>query len=179
MFNKTDFVPNHSSNEHEWFEKSVNKTGDYTNYYIWHPGVLNTQTNKREPPSNWISIFRKSAWQWNEKRQEYYLHQFLAEQPDLNYRNPLVVKEMKDILRFWLEQGVSGFRIDAVPYLFETQLDPTTGRYKDEALTGECEPDDYCYVTHTQTQDQPETFDMIYQWRAVVDEYKDKDGYSK
>lgn len=173
-----DFVPNHTSNKHEWFLKSVKKEGKYKDYYVWHPGVVNNATGKRQPPSNWISIFRKSAWKWNDERKEYYLHQFLEEQPDLNYRNPAVVEEMKNVLRFWLDQGISGFRIDAVPYLFETLPDSTTGLYKDEKLSGTCaDPDEYCYLIHTETQDLDETYDMIFQWRAVIDEYKT--GYSR
>lgn len=174
-----DFVPNHSSDQHEWFLKSVKKEEPYKDYYVWHPGTNDTTTGKRKPPSNWISIFRKSAWEWNEDRQEYYLHQFLKEQPDLNYRNQKLVDEMKNILRFWLDQGISGFRIDAVPYLFETLPDNNTKLYKDEEVNKDCpDPDEYCHLIHSETQDLNETYDMIYQWRAVVDEYASK-GYSR
>lgn len=74
------------SDQHEWFIKSVNKEPGYEDFYVWHPGKINNETGERSPPNNWISIFRFSAWKWNEKRQAYYFHQFLAEQPDLNYR---------------------------------------------------------------------------------------------
>lgn len=93
-----DFVPNHSSDEHEWFIKSENNEPGYEDYYVWHPGYPNPKNaSERLPPSNWLSIFRKSAWTWSEKRQEFYYHQFLKKQPDLNYRNPKVVEEMKVI----------------------------------------------------------------------------------
>lgn len=79
-----DFVPNHSSDQHEWFKKSVKREKGYENYYIWHPGKVNNVTGVRSPPNNWVSVFRFSAWAWNDVRKEYYLHQFTPEQPDLN-----------------------------------------------------------------------------------------------
>lgn len=91
-----DFVPNHSSDENVWFKKSVEREPGFENFYIWHPGHLDKNGNHL-PPNNWLSVFRKSAWQWNEERGEFYFHQFLAKQPDLNYRNPTVVNEMKVI----------------------------------------------------------------------------------
>lgn len=94
-------------------------------------------------------------------------------QPDLNYRNPKVVEAMKNILRFWLDKGIAGFRIDAVPFLFEISAD-SDGNYKDEPVSGATDdPTEYTYLKHIYTNDQPETFEMAYQWRAVVDEYKD------
>lgn len=129
------------------------------------------ENGTRVPPSNWVSVFRFSAWQWNDVRKEYYLHQFVKEQPDLNYRNPRVVQEMKDILIFWMEKGVSGFRVDAVPYLFEVDVG-ADGNYPDESLSGECDdPDSPCYLIHEYTQNIDETFDMAYQWREVLDKF--------
>lgn len=100
------------------------------------------------------------------------MHAFLYQQPDLNYRNRRVVQEIKDVITYWLGKGVQGFRIDAVPYIFEVKAD-ARGKYPDEPLTGgTCtNPDDYCYTQHIYTQDQPETFDMIYQWRELMDEF--------
>ncbi|EDW60849.1 maltase A1 [Drosophila virilis] len=173
-----DFVPNHSSDQNEWFIKSVNSDPDYKDFYVWHDGKINEETGEREPPSNWNSVFRYSAWEWNDVRQQYYLHQFATAQPDLNYRNPAVVNEMKNVLRFWLSKGVAGFRIDAIPYLFEIDLD-RYNQYPDEALSNDTscpDPDDACYLTHVYVQDQPETVDMIYQWREVVDEYRKEHG---
>uniref|UniRef100_A0A1L8EBH7 alpha-glucosidase n=2 Tax=Haematobia irritans TaxID=7368 RepID=A0A1L8EBH7_HAEIR len=171
-----DFVPNHSSDENEWFRKSEDNDPDYRDFYIWHDGKVNASTGEREPPSNWLSAFRYSAWQWNEKRQQYYLHQFAIKQPDLNYRNPRVVEEMKNVMRFWLAKGISGFRIDAVPYLFEMEMGPDNN-YPDEPENPQCpDPNDYCHLHHIYTNDQPETFDMAYQWRALVDEFKKEHG---
>ncbi|XP_055295300.1 maltase A3-like [Sitodiplosis mosellana] len=172
-----DFVPNHSSDENDWFIKSVNKEPGWEDFYIWHPGYPdeNDPTN-RLPPTNWISVFRKSAWKWSEKRGEFYFHQFLAGQPDLNYRNPKVVDEMKNVLRFWMDRGVSGFRIDAVPHLFEVPANKN-GRLPDEPRSGNTnDPDDWNYLKHIFTVDQPETIDMVYQWREVLDEHQRQNG---
>ncbi|KXJ81434.1 hypothetical protein RP20_CCG019874 [Aedes albopictus] len=170
-----DLVPNHSSDKHEWFLMSENRTAGYEDYYVWHDGVENPQGGQKLPPSNWLQAFRKSAWQWSEKRQQYYLHQFTVEQPDLNYRNPKVVQEMKDVITFWLDKGVDGFRIDAVPFLYEVL--PTNGVYPDEPLSGLTQdPDDFDFLDHIYTQNQPETLDMVYQWRELVDKYQQDHG---
>lgn len=172
-----DFVPNHSSDENDWFLKSSENDPTYKDFYIWHPGSK-TANGDRLPPSNWISLFRGSAWKWHEKRQEYYLHQFHYKQPDLNYRNPAVVDKMKGVLRFWLDLGVDGFRIDAVPSLFETAPD-SKGNFPDEPRNSwNNDPDDWNYLQHVYTQDQPETIDMVYQWRAVMDDFQKENGGS-
>lgn len=165
-----DFVPNHTSDLHEWFLKSEAQDPTYKDFYLWHPGK--TVNGVLQPPNNWVSVFRGSAWTYSTIRKEYYFHAFLKEQPDLNYRNPAVVEAMKDVLRFWLTRGVSGFRIDAVPYLFEVAAN-SDGSYPDEPLTGSSCPNpmDDCYTVHTYTQNQNETFDMSYQWRAVLQEF--------
>lgn len=90
-----DFVPNHSSDECLWFRKSAENDPYYKDFYIWHPGKI--VNGSRQPPNNWLSVFRGSAWTWHEKRQEYYFHQFLDKQPDLNYRNDKVKAAMKVI----------------------------------------------------------------------------------
>lgn len=168
-----DFVPNHTSDKHEWFIKSEAGDEAYKDYYIWHPGRPNPAGVQNLPPNNWISEFRFSAWQWSETRKEYYYHAFVKEQPDLNYRNPKVVEEMKEVLRFWLNKGVSGFRVDAVPHLFEVPLTDTN--YYDEPLSNACEDTaGYCYHKHIYTLDLPETVEMVYQWRTVLDEFKDE-----
>ncbi|XP_062563069.1 maltase A3-like [Armigeres subalbatus] len=171
-----DLVPNHSSDKHEWFVKSENRDPDYDAYYVWHDGRDNPQGGRKLPPSNWIQAFRKSAWQWSEKRQQYYLHQFTVEQPDLNYRNPKVVQEMKDIITFWLDKGVDGFRVDAVPFLFEV-LPAANGSFPDEPESGLTQDqDDFDFLEHVYTQNQPETLDMVYQWRELVDNYQKEKG---
>ncbi|XP_062137455.1 maltase A3 [Drosophila sulfurigaster albostrigata] len=168
-----DFVPNHSSDECEWFKRSAARDPEYKDFYVWHPGKM--VNGVHQPPSNWVSVFHGSAWQWHEGRQEYYLHQFVKKQPDLNYRNPKVREAMKNVLRFWLAKGVAGFRIDAVPHVFEIAPD-AAGQYRDEPRNnGNNDPDDYGYLQHIYTVDQPETINLVYEWRAVLDEFKDGD----
>lgn len=97
-----DFVPNHSSDEHEWFKASADPKHPeherFKDFYIWNEGKL-LENGTRAPPSNWLSMFRGSAWKWVDNRQAYYLHQYLAEQPDLNYRHAGVMEEMNEVLR--------------------------------------------------------------------------------
>ncbi|XP_073812676.1 maltase A3-like [Musca autumnalis] len=166
-----DFVPNHSSNESEWFRKSVNRERGYEDFYVWANAKIDAN-GQRQPPSNWLQTFRGSAWEWNEQRQQYYLHQFTVQQPDLNYRNPAVVEQMKRVLRYWLDQGVAGFRVDAVPVLFEVEPNEN-GEYPDEEVSGVTEDkDDRTYLKTDLIENQPETIDMVYQWRQVMDDYQ-------
>lgn len=172
-----DFVPNHSSDENEWFINSENGGEIYKDFYVWHPGYLDpNNSSRRLPPSNWISFFRGSAWEWSSTRQEFYLHQFHRKQPDLNYRNPIVVATMKKVLWFWLEKGVDGFRCDAIPTLFELSPD-AGGKYKDEPRSGWTnDTDDPSFLIHRYTQDQPETLDMVYEWRSLLDFFQKTNG---
>ena len=107
-----DLVINHTSDEHEWFQKSRQRIDPYTDYYIWRPARPDGKL-----PNNWDSMFEGKAWQWDEVRQEYYLHIFAVKQPDLNMDNPLVREEVKKILRFWLDMGVDGFREDVITFI--------------------------------------------------------------
>ena len=107
-----DLVVNHTSTEHEWFKKSRERIEPYTDYYIWRPAKANGKL-----PNNWDSLFEGKAWQWDEVRQEYYMHLFAIEQADLNMDNPLVREEVKKILKFWLDMGVDGFREDVVTFI--------------------------------------------------------------
>ena len=107
-----DLVVNHTSDEHEWFQKSRQRIEPYTDYYFWRPDPGNGKM-----PNNWDSFFEGKAWTWDEVRQEYYLHLFAVKQPDLNMDNPLVREEVKKILRFWLDMGVDGFREDVITYI--------------------------------------------------------------
>ncbi|XP_068145388.1 maltase A3 [Drosophila tropicalis] len=169
-----DFVPNHSSDKCDWFKRSAAGEEEYKDFYVWHPGRM--VNGKRQPPSNWISVFHGPAWEWHPGRKEYYLHQFVKKQPDLNYRNPKVREAMNNVLRFWLGKGVSGFRIDAVPHVFE--LGPNAqNEYRDEPRNdGDNDPNDYGYLQHIYTVDQPETIDLVYSWRAVLDEFQRENG---
>ena len=107
-----DLVVNHTSDEHDWFQKSRQRIEPYTDYYIWRPAKPNGGL-----PNNWDSNFESKAWTWDEVRQEYYLHLFAVKQPDLNMDNPKVREEVKKILRFWLDMGVDGFREDVITYI--------------------------------------------------------------
>ncbi len=111
-----DLVVNHTSDEHEWFQKSRQRIDPYTDYYIWRPAKADGSL-----PNNWDSMFEGKAWQWDEVRQEYYLHLFAIKQPDLNMDNPLVREEVKKILRFWLDMGVDGFREDVITFISKTE----------------------------------------------------------
>ena len=112
-----DLVVNHTSDEHEWFEKSRQRIDPYTDYYIWRPG----KGPGNRLPNNWDSLFEGKAWTWDEVRQEYYMHLFAVKQPDLNMDNPLVREEVKKILRFWLELGVDGFREDVITFISKAE----------------------------------------------------------
>ncbi|XP_051858904.1 maltase 2 isoform X1 [Drosophila albomicans] len=163
-----DFVPNHSSDQHEWFKKSVAKEPGYEDFYIWSDGKLD-EDGKRQPPNNWQSVFYGSAWEWNEEREQYYLHQFTKEQPDLNFRNAAVVQAMDDVMLYWLQKGVAGFRIDAVNHLFESET------LADEPLSGKStDPLSYDYTRHIYTKDLPEVLDMVQHWRQLLDDYTAK-----
>ncbi|XP_050543464.1 maltase 2-like isoform X6 [Daktulosphaira vitifoliae] len=171
-----DFVPNHTSDKHVWFKKSVQRIAPYTDYYIWHDGIKNSE-GKRMPPNNWLSVFNSgSAWKWNEQRNQYYLHQFLEEQPDLNFRNPNVVHEIRKALYFWLERGVDGFRLDSANFLFESK--DLSNEPKAENNTN-MKDTDYYSLNHTYTIDQPETYELHHTWRELLDEYKEKDGSTR
>ncbi|KAL0125452.1 hypothetical protein PUN28_004517 [Cardiocondyla obscurior] len=157
-----DLVPNHTSDEHYWFQMSLNRTGKYKDYYIWADGKKNNQ-----PPNNWISVFGGPAWSFSKMRNQWYFHQFHERQPDLNYSNPYVQEEMREIITYWLRKGISGFRVDAVPHIFETNYTSDEPRSNEEGVTDT----EYNYLIHTLTKDQPETYDLVKSWRKVLDEY--------
>ncbi|PSN34949.1 Maltase 2 [Blattella germanica] len=170
-----DFVPNHNSEKHEWFQKSAMNDTKYIDYYIWANGRVLNDTYERLPPNNWLSKFGGSAWTWNEDRGQYYLHKYLSQQPDLNYRNPNVSMEMKDVLTYWLEKGVDGFRIDAVSSLFEDKNLTFENRSDDM----NAKPGNYKSLNHSSTINQPENHVLIAEWRKLVDEYSKKDGKTR
>lgn len=107
-----DLVVNHSSDEHEWFQKSkTSKDNPYRDYYIWRKG------KNGGPPNNWKSFFGGSVWEYDEETEEYYLHLFTRKQPDLNWENEKLRQEIYAMMRFWLDKGVDGFRMDVIPLL--------------------------------------------------------------
>ena len=122
-----DLVVNHTSDEHRWFvESRSSKDNPYRDYYIWHPGK-----DDREP-NDWVSFFSGLAWTKDEITGDYYLHLFAAKQPDLNWDNAAVRHEVYDLMRFWLDKGVDGFRMDVIPFISKDQAFPD---YPDEHRT--------------------------------------------
>jgi oligo-1,6-glucosidase len=114
-----DLVANHTSDEHVWFAESrKSNTGPYSDYYIWRP-----ERDGKEP-NNWVSFFSGSAWKKDAERGEYYLHLFAEKQPDLNWDNPNVRQEVYDVMKFWLDKGVDGFRMDVIPFISKDQNFP-------------------------------------------------------
>ncbi|ALC91440.1 oligo-1,6-glucosidase [Bacillus sp. FJAT-18017] len=107
-----DLVVNHSSDEHEWFKQSrTSKDNPYRDYYIWKKG------KDGQPPTNWGAAFGGSVWEYDEQTDEYYLHLFSKKQPDLNWENPVLRQEVYDMMRFWLDKGVDGFRMDVINFI--------------------------------------------------------------
>lgn len=109
-----DLVVNHTSDEHQWFIDSKDPSSPYHDYYIWRKGK---GKNGKRPPNNWLSCFEGGAWERDENSKEYYLHVFAKKQPDLNHDNQKVREEVKDIMKFWLDMGVDGFREDVITFI--------------------------------------------------------------
>ncbi|ODM87950.1 Maltase 1 [Orchesella cincta] len=165
-----DFVPNHSSDLHVWFNLSVHRQEKYEDFYVWKNASGYDSEENPIVPNNWVSFFGGSAWEWNEIREQFYFHQFVAGQPDLNFENPEVLHEMLEIMKFWLDMGVDGFRMDTVPSMFEDQ------RFLDEAEDPNRPPNsiptDYSYWSHIYTYDLPATRDS---WQ-ISENYLISDG---
>ncbi len=161
-----DYVPNHTSDRHPWFvESRAARASGKRDWYIWRDGKANG-----EPPNNWLSQFGGPAWAFDERTGQYYLHSFLPQQPDLNWRNDAVRSAMFNVLRFWLSRGVDGFRVDVLWLLI-----------KDAALRDN--PPNPAYLP-TQAAinrtlslhngDQPEIHELVAQMRAVLDSYGER-----
>jgi alpha-glucosidase len=161
-----DMVMNHTSDEHKWFlESASSKTNPKRDWYIWRDPKGYTADGKPIPPNNWISDFGGSAWEWDPRTKQFYYHEFYKQQPDLNWRNPEVEKAMFGAVRFWLDRGVAGFRLDAVPALFE---DP---QLRDEPYTGKIDAYGDRSVTDTYTNNLPEVHDVMRRLRTLIDSY--------
>ena len=161
-----DFVPNHSSDQHPWFAESrSSRDNPKRNWYIWRdPGAGGA------PPNNWLSCFGGSAWEYDALTEQYYYHAFLRGQPDLNWRNPEVVEAMLNVLRFWLERGVDGFRIDVLWYLIEDDQfrdNPPNPNWREGS-------DPYQKLIPLYTTDQAEVHGVIARMRRLVDQYQDR-----
>ncbi|KKA26497.1 hypothetical protein TD95_004485 [Thielaviopsis punctulata] len=112
-----DLVVNHTSDQHEWFKQAISsKDNPYRDYYIWRKPTF-AADGTRQPPNNWISHFQGPAWKYDEASGEYYLHLFCPEQPDLNWENPKVRADVHDVIRFWLDRGIDGFRMDVINFI--------------------------------------------------------------
>lgn len=164
-----DLVLSHSSDQHEWFQQSrLSQDGEYADYYVWAD-----PKEDGSPPNNWQSVFGGPAWSFNPVRGQYYLHNFLKEQPDLNFHNPKVQEEALDVARFWLERGVSGFRLDVVNFYFHDKKlrdnPPRSGGL--EFATQFEGPDPYSMQQHIYDKSQPENVEFLKRFRALLDEY--------
>ncbi|MCK1745061.1 alpha-amylase [Bradyrhizobium sp. 139] len=160
-----DLVPNHTANDHEWFvESSSSPNSAKADWYIWVDAAENGG-----PPNNWLSRFGGSAWEWCETRRQYYYHSFLVEQPDLNWRNPAVRAAIADAMRFWLERGVDGFRVDASAVLIKDEFlrdNPPNPKAKSKPPPQR--------LTPVFTDDRPETMSCIEFIREVIDDYPER-----
>jgi alpha-glucosidase len=162
-----DFVPNHSSDQHPWFiESSSSNDNPKRDWYSWQDARPDGS-----PPNNWLSVFGGSAWEWHPPTAQYYLHSFLKEQPDLNWRNPHLREAMFDILRFWLDRDVDGFRIDVAHFIMK---DP---QMRDDPLKKVPSSNfhkplgDYDTQIHVHSQDHADIHPLYREIRKLLDEY--------
>jgi len=161
-----DLVPNHTSDQHPWFvESRSSRTNPKRDWYIWRGG------KNGGPPTNWKSTFGGSAWEFDAATGEYYLHSFLREQPDLNFRNPAVVEAMHDVIRFWLERGADGFRVDVIAQMIKD----AEFRDNPEVPAGQqlSQLERLAYEQRW-SSDQPEVHDLVRGFRRVLNEYGDR-----
>jgi alpha-glucosidase len=164
-----DLVLSHTSNHHPWFHESQSsRANPKADWYVWAD-----PRPDGSPPNNWLSIFGGSAWEWSGERMQYYLHNFLAEQPDLNFHNPEVQEELLNTARYWLDRGVDGFRLDTVNFYFhDRQLrdnPPLPEEERNDNTAPKVNP--YNFQDHIHDKTQPENLDFLRRLRAVMDEY--------
>jgi alpha-glucosidase len=156
-----DLVANHTSDQHSWFKESrSSRSNPKRDWYIWHDGK-----GTNEPPNNWLAWFGGPAWKFDPKTRQYYYHYFYTQQPDLNWRNPEVKKAMFDVMRFWLDRGLAGYRIDAISRLFE---DPN---FRDEHFLPGTDSYGNPKIDHKYTDNLPEVHDVLREMRKLVDAY--------
>ena len=163
-----DQVLSHSSDEHPWFKESrKDRTNPKADWYVWADA-------KRDgsPPNNWLSVFGGSSWAWEPRRRQYYLHNFLSGQPDLNFHNRAVRDALLDVLRFWLERGVDGFRLDAFNYgCHDPNLRDNPPAQPEGVFTPGLNP--YEFQEHKYDKTQPELLEVMREMRALFDQYCD------
>ncbi|MEZ9234458.1 alpha-glucosidase family protein [Shewanella sp. 10N.286.52.A9] len=164
-----DQVLSHTSDEHVWFKQSkLSRDNDKSDWYVWaDPQEDGTA------PNNWLAIFGGCAWEWEPRRQQYYLHNFLKSQPDLNFHNPEVRKAVLDNVEFWLKKGVDGFRLDAITFCFhDEQLRDNPAKPKDQRQgRGFSEDNPYAYQYHYYNNTRPQTVGFIEDLRALINKY--------
>ncbi len=165
-----DLVISHTSDRHPWFgESRASRENPRADWYVWaDPKPDGT------PPNNWLSVFGGPAWEWEARRGQYYLHNFLASQPDLNFHNPDVQDAMLDVARFWLERGVAGFRLDTVNYYFHDRAlrdnPPAPEGLRSLSVTM---ANPYARQLHLYDKDRPENLAFLERLRRLMDEYRD------
>jgi alpha-glucosidase len=161
-----DFVPNHTSDEHPWFQQArSSRMNERRDWYIWHDPAPDGG-----PPNNWTSRFGGSAWQFDEQTEQYYLHLYDVKQPDLNWRNPQVRQAMFDVMRFWLDRGVDGFRVDALEVLLKDE------QFRDNPVNPLWKPGDpfYTRLLEHHVVDQPGMHDIMREMRALTESYSQR-----
>jgi alpha-glucosidase len=164
-----DQVLSHTSAEHAWFQQSrSSRDNARADWYVWADA-----NDDGTPPNNWLSIFGGSAWQWEPRRGQYYLHNFLTSQPDLNFHNPAVRAAILDCVRFWLERGVDGLRLDAINFCFhDAQLRDNPAKPKERRVGRGFSPDNpYAFQYHWHNNTQPQNLVFLAELRAVLDRY--------
>ena len=159
-----DYVPNHTSDEHPWFvESRSSRDNPKRDWYLWQDPKPDGS-----PPNNWQSVFGGGAWEWDEATRQYYYHAYLKEQPDLNWRNPELREAMLGVLRFWLERGVDGFRVDALRQLVKDE------RLRDNPPNPEPRiRSPYDALLPVFSSDRPEVHGAIREMRGVLEEHGD------
>ena len=164
-----DLVLSHTSDRHPWFvESRSSRSNPKADWYVWADSKPDGT-----PPSNWLSIFGGSAWQWDPTRLQYYLHNFLTSQPDLNLHNPEVQEALLSVERFWLERGVDGFRLDTINFYFhdkELRDNPSLAPEQRNARTAPA-VNPYNYQEHIYDKNRPENLEFLKRFRAVMDEF--------
>jgi len=164
-----DLVLSHTSDQHPWFAESRrDRTNPRADWYVW----ADAQPDGT-PPNNWLSIFGGPAWQWDGQRRQYYMHNFLKEQPDLNLHSPAVQDALLDVARFWLERGVDGFRLDTINFYFcDKELrsnPPLPEELRNDSIAPMVNP--YNHQDHLYDKNRPENLAFLRRLRAVMEPY--------
>ncbi|KAL0869375.1 hypothetical protein ABMA27_007618 [Loxostege sticticalis] len=172
-----DLTPNFVSATHNWFVLSVNRTEPYDSYFNWAKGGDYVEgSGTPSPPNKWVSTMNTSAWEWNEDRKEFYLHQFGKEQPDLNFHNPQVVAEFDKVLRMWMKTGADGVRLHKVRLALVNSSYPPEYEVKGRGSVPDSDHTSYPYWRHIHTTDQPGLDALLARWSKVVDDSSSTPG---